>query len=262
MKTLYDILGVHPDDDSEGLKAAFRKAVKACHPDLNVGDPDAPKRFMQIVRAKAILSDPELRAAYDRMLEFKRQQRRPISKLTAMHGIVADAIAAVFLAVVLAGAYTLFTSISDNTVAKTKPVVVVAHPPAEDVAARATPPVAAASGDSQRDKFKGADTSVANAVAPTATGEVVEPLPSLGLAPNRLSAHLHEQGIASYHKGDISSAITNFDLAIRLDPDFESAYIDRSIALYRIHEFSRAFADIGQAIRVGNSRRTVAPSAR
>src|SRR5260370_1014023 len=48
MKTLYDILGVHPDDDSERLKAAFRKAVKACHPDLNLGDPDAPDRFMQI----------------------------------------------------------------------------------------------------------------------------------------------------------------------------------------------------------------------
>ena len=45
MKTLYDILGALPDDDAESIRAAFRKAAKANHPDNNPGDPDAPLRF-------------------------------------------------------------------------------------------------------------------------------------------------------------------------------------------------------------------------
>src|SRR5215470_474646 len=68
MKTLYDLLGAHPDDDAEGLRNAFRKAAKANHPDLHAGDQDAPMRFRQIVDAYGILRDPEQRVAYDRRL--------------------------------------------------------------------------------------------------------------------------------------------------------------------------------------------------
>ena len=57
MKTLYDLLGALPDDDAEDLRAAFRRAVKANHPDLNPGDPEASQAFRRIVRANAILSD-------------------------------------------------------------------------------------------------------------------------------------------------------------------------------------------------------------
>ena len=42
MKTLYDILNAHPADYAERLKVAFRKAAMACHPDLNLHDPEAP----------------------------------------------------------------------------------------------------------------------------------------------------------------------------------------------------------------------------
>src|SRR6202022_2723792 len=68
MKTLYELLGALPDDDAERLRAAFRKAAKANHPDNNPGDPDAPQRFRQVVRANAILSDERQRATYDRLL--------------------------------------------------------------------------------------------------------------------------------------------------------------------------------------------------
>jgi tetratricopeptide (TPR) repeat protein len=71
MNTLYDVLGAGPDDDAESLKNAFRNAVKESHPDLHPGDPDAPLRFRQIVRANAILSDAEQRTAYDRFLAFE-----------------------------------------------------------------------------------------------------------------------------------------------------------------------------------------------
>ena len=72
MKTLYDLLGALPHDDAEGLKTAFRRAVKGVHPDIRPGDPDAALKFRQIVRANEILTDAEQRAAYDHLLELAR----------------------------------------------------------------------------------------------------------------------------------------------------------------------------------------------
>jgi curved DNA-binding protein CbpA len=74
MKTLYDLLGVRPNADSATIRAAFRKAVKDCHPDANAGDRTAEQRFMEITAAHAILRDPERRANYDRALERRRQK--------------------------------------------------------------------------------------------------------------------------------------------------------------------------------------------
>ena len=53
MPTLYELLEALPDDNADGLRAAFRKAVKAHHPDNNPDDPDAAQRFRRIVRAHA-----------------------------------------------------------------------------------------------------------------------------------------------------------------------------------------------------------------
>ena len=75
MTTLYDLLEALPDDDADGLRAAFRRAAKASHPDVNPGDPEAAKRFRRIVRANAILSDGQQREVYDRLLEVARRQR-------------------------------------------------------------------------------------------------------------------------------------------------------------------------------------------
>ena len=74
MMSLYDLLGVRADDDVQAIKKAFRDAVKAHHPDLHPGDPDAVVRFRRIITASAILRDAKQRAAYDQILEFERQQ--------------------------------------------------------------------------------------------------------------------------------------------------------------------------------------------
>jgi tetratricopeptide (TPR) repeat protein len=76
MKSLYELLGASADDNAEALQKAFRKAVKAHHPDLHPSDPDAPLRFMQIVAANALLRDAKQRAHYDRLLQLERQQFR------------------------------------------------------------------------------------------------------------------------------------------------------------------------------------------
>src|SRR5712692_211129 len=115
MKTLYDLLGARPDDDADGLRDAFRKDAKANHPDLHAGDRDASIRFRQIVEAYDILRDAQQRATYDRLLTFERERLR--SRLTrgisyVVRSVVSDAIAAVGLAIVLGGGYTLFAYIS------------------------------------------------------------------------------------------------------------------------------------------------------
>jgi curved DNA-binding protein CbpA len=74
MKTLYDLLGVRPKADDATIRAAFRKAVKAYHPDANAGDRTAEQRFMEITAAHAILRDPDRRAHYDRALDRRRQK--------------------------------------------------------------------------------------------------------------------------------------------------------------------------------------------
>jgi curved DNA-binding protein CbpA len=59
----HDVLGIPPDADYETIKAAFRKAAKACHPDLNAGNRAAERRFRQLIAARrAILRNLERRA--------------------------------------------------------------------------------------------------------------------------------------------------------------------------------------------------------
>src|SRR5262249_47258223 len=106
------------------------------------------------------------------------------------------------------------------------------------------------------------DTAPAPSVAPTVTEKAIAAIHSDGLTsglPVKDARFYREQGIAAYHNGDIALAIADFNLAIRLDPNFKNAYIDRSIALYRIGKFDRAFADIARAIRIENSRRISSP---
>lgn len=112
-RTLYDLLGASPSDDAEGLKDAFRKAVKANHPDLHRNDPGATVRLSGIVRAYAILRDADERASYDQALAFERDASRPQPKRTfqrTMHHVLAEARAVAILAVVLGGGYVVVAS--------------------------------------------------------------------------------------------------------------------------------------------------------
>jgi len=115
MKTLYDLLGALPDDDADSLRAAFRKAAKANHPDFNPGNAEASEKFRRIVRANAILSDEQQRSAYDRMLKVARQQqsRKPKRSIfsNTIHRLAADAMVSAAVSVVLIGGYLLFISV-------------------------------------------------------------------------------------------------------------------------------------------------------
>ena len=282
---------------------------------------NADERFKKVFRDNVILSDPELRPVYDRMLEFEHQQHQQPS---VAHN-VPDAIVVLVLAIVMAGVYALYTNLPEISAylpkisiakvaadAAREPSAVVAQPsppvevdisdraydksenaniPSVALSSAATPeaahaPVnfaapslpAADANASANDRGKDATTSVPGAVAPAANGgdatgkaafapSAVTPSTTVtaakqnpssashGSAPIKDATFYRDQGIESYRNGDLPVAITNFDRAIQLDPNFEEVYIDRGIALYRLRKLDRAFADVAQAIRIQNSHR-------
>src|SRR6266480_3596497 len=232
MKTLYDLLGALPDDDADELRAAFRKAVKATHPDSNNSDPDAPLTFRRIVRANAILSDPELRAGYDRMLALARRQPGPKKKRgfvsDTLRKLASDAIAVACLSVVFIGGYTLFAHISRASVIPVKEAAVVpskmietagrqeiktaarqevaARDPAEIVAVTPTLPSGPSNRDESRDKPEGSGVTselvVPSGVAPVAntvnagiTSEAIAPS-AVAPAANTVNAGITSEAIA------------------------------------------------------------------
>ncbi len=65
MATPYDVLGVSKSASDDDIRAAYRKLVKANHPDLNPGDKDAERRFKEISAAYAIIGDADKRKRFD-----------------------------------------------------------------------------------------------------------------------------------------------------------------------------------------------------
>ena len=64
----YEILDVSRSADKEELKRAYRRLARKYHPDVNK-EPGAEERFKEINRAYEVLSDPEMKARYDRFGE-------------------------------------------------------------------------------------------------------------------------------------------------------------------------------------------------
>ncbi len=63
---LYGLLEVAADAEVPEIKRAFRTRARQLHPDRNPDDPASAEAFGQVREAYRILSDPDLRAEYDR----------------------------------------------------------------------------------------------------------------------------------------------------------------------------------------------------
>lgn len=261
MKTLYDLLEALPHDDAEGLRTAFRKAVKGAHPDLRPDDPDAALKFRQIVRANEILGDIEQRATYDHLLDLARQEQESASKhaiAATIHEIASGVMALAGGAVVTVGGYLLLMHMSAASIAPANHVDVTMRAPSEIVAFAPTeaPEPDTTSKSASLEKQESASIP-SEAVAPTAIAPQTHAesllLANVGPTPDLAGSDarsLRARGIAAYHNGDLNGAIADLDHAIRLDPKYSAAYIDRGIIYYRLRQFDRAFADLTRAKRI------------
>jgi curved DNA-binding protein CbpA len=258
MKTLYDLLGALPNDEAEGLRTAFRKAVKSVHPDLHPGDPDAALKFRQIARANEILSDSDQRAAYDHLLGLARLEQQLASKRATaarIHKLASSVMAVAGISVVSVGGYLLFMHISMASIAPANEAHVTMRAPTE-VAAVSPGSVDTTNKSAPLPKYASAsipgETIVPKAAFPRTNAESVPAAyvgPPLDLAASNAKA-LRARAISAYRNGDLKGAIADLDHAVQLDPKFSAAYIDRGIIFYRLREFGRAFADIARGERI------------
>ncbi len=63
----YSVLGVDKGADDATIKKAYRKLAMKYHPDRNPDDKEAEEKFKEVGEAYEVLSDPDKRAAYDRL---------------------------------------------------------------------------------------------------------------------------------------------------------------------------------------------------
>ena len=94
MKTPYDVLGVPRNASDGAIRTAFCKAAKACHPDLNAGDPTAEEQLKRIIAAYDMLKKPQRRAAYDKYLRNRRRKRARRFAADSVAGLVSGSIVA------------------------------------------------------------------------------------------------------------------------------------------------------------------------
>ena len=70
-QNLYDFLGVRRKADQDEIKSAYRNKLKEWHPDKNPHKKEAAEEMTKLLnQAYEILSDPEQRKNYDKMLRF------------------------------------------------------------------------------------------------------------------------------------------------------------------------------------------------
>jgi curved DNA-binding protein CbpA len=234
METLYDLLGALPNDDAESLRAAFRRAVKQAHPDVNPGDPDAGLKFHRIMRANEILGDVEQRAAYDHLLEVTRIEQEQAAKHAVtvnIHKLASGVMVLAGTSAVVVCGYGLFLQLSANTL---MPATTTADEIREPAAIVAAGPVeegrASASAPSQTSGHADITTSIMPTAAsmPTDTAEI---------ARGRVGPQL--------------------DRTPKHSSKFVSAYIDHSTILYRLRKFARSFAELAPAKRLQRASRAV-----
>jgi curved DNA-binding protein CbpA len=239
METLYDLLGALPNDDAESLRAAFRRAVKQAHPDVNPGDPNAGLKFRRIVRANEILGDVEQRAAYDHLLEVTRIEQEQAVKhaVTAkIHRLASGVMALAGISAVAVGGYGLFLQLSANTLRPATTTADAVREPAAIVAAR---PVGEgpASGSAPPPQTSGHADITTSRIMPTAESM---PTDTAEIARGRVGPQL--------------------DRTPKRTPKFLTAYIDHSIILYRLRKFARSFAELAPAKRLHSVSRPAASS--
>jgi curved DNA-binding protein len=72
-KDYYSILGLQRNAAAEDIKKAYRKLARKYHPDVSK-DPEGEEKFKEVAEAYEALKDPEKRAAYDQLGNYRPGQ--------------------------------------------------------------------------------------------------------------------------------------------------------------------------------------------
>lgn len=253
MMTLYDLLGALPDDDAEGLRTAFRRAVKGAHPDIHPGDPDAAWKFRRIVRAHEILGDEEQRAAYDHLLDLAQLEQETASghaTAARIHKLASGVIALAGFSVVTVGGYLLFMHMSAASVATADKPGPATHASASlSPALSPVTPGKSASLVGDQSAGVGGDAFEPSASIPRTDAENIAaahvgPAPDLGTSDARPSwAWI----VSVSRNGNLNGAFASPGRTSRFDGKSSPAY---SISFNRLRKFDRAFADIAPTKQV------------
>jgi hypothetical protein len=233
MGTLYDLLGALPSDDADGLRAAFRRAAKATHPDMNADDPDAPRRFRELMRAYDILIDTDQRTTYDDLLAIALQPPAAAKSIRVYERVrkyASNTMAATIISGLLVAGYTLFGHFS--------------NPPG---AAEFLP-------------NKTADQSEQTTVAATAEADIeaarpVPPADADAVNTMIVTAALDRSTAPASRNIELALRFTLDNLWTRRDPVLAVTYLDRNIILYRASKLDRAFDSMAQVKPAADSGR-------
>jgi Ca-activated chloride channel family protein len=71
----YSVLGVSVDSTPEEIKAAYRRAARRLHPDVNRDNPGAEVQFQDLTVAHEILSDSQRKADYDKSVRRRKDKQ-------------------------------------------------------------------------------------------------------------------------------------------------------------------------------------------
>jgi tetratricopeptide (TPR) repeat protein len=261
MVTLYDLLGALPRDDADDLRAAFRRAVKGAHPDLNPGDPEAGLKFRQIVRAIDILGDVDQRAAYDHLLDLADQERRQLSKRAVadtLYQITSGAIAFAVALAVIAGGYLVFTQMPGEWSTPVGQIAAVVRQSTETTAAalRQTTEAAAESWRQPTETVTGGIASPSSTFASAPPPDVrVEPVVAMvEIAPPETNVEIPVEtfqptaNMIQPETGAAPPVVVGRPLDLTLTD--ARAYREHGVVAYRNGDFNGAIADFDQAIQL------------
>ena len=271
MQTLYDLLGALPRDDAEELRAAFRRAVKGAHPDLNPGDPDAGERFREILRANEILGDDEQRAAYDHLLDLAHQEQKLQTTAKAMYNAATAALALVIVAAGAVGGYFTHQNMPEIS-ERLKQIAAIATASPGDFAGITPAPSDtrlqhAASSDARAEaspvEVKGAESKAVEA-ADTKTAEIkaaepqthtasIESPPSDKTEKTDTTGALADAGtaVAALSQTDADGAPrSGVGSPLEIAPGDAKVFRERGIFAYRSGDLDGAVAEFDRAIQL------------
>ena len=101
MRNFYDVLGIDPNADDEVIKDAFQSLAKIFHPDLNLDDPVAERRFREICQAYGTLKDSRTRAAYELGLAHQRRKAQRRVSTAVMAGFTTSMVSTIVISLVM-----------------------------------------------------------------------------------------------------------------------------------------------------------------